>query len=394
MGKKQHRKASKCGWCNSKMLGEMPGYFRDVDVDGGTGKYGVCMNCGGTGIALPSHDQRRGLFYSYRFQRDSLTHIHRRLMREHLFGTALLQDRDHIIARIEKIVATLASFKEITENDTEDIRALALYFDVLLHEENVDYGEYFKKCILECSCRNQRSELLAFVNLIKSLPRRGTAAYDRLAEEMRQLKKGYVRDCMKTGLDDLVDTITMLQDDTLYEELSPTYKLRHLLVMSESIEALFTARDAVEDVSVQKGIIALQREHRDAIPHIALTSLWELYRTFLYGRPLFPTYQIEECSCQKMCGVFAAVHRKVFNLLSPIKSGEWIRKSTALAPLLVRISREMETIGKKAEDVLLFEEFLLLLLVREYWIECGRPQKCYAANLSKHLERDVLGVEN
>lgn len=388
MGKKQHREVPKCDWCNSKILNEMPGHFRDVDVDGGTGRYGVCMNCGGTGIALPSHDQRRGLFYSYRFQRDSLTGAYRRLMREHLFGEALLQDRNQVVAKLEKIMAALNSFAEIEETEQADIRWLSRFLDILLRHEDNNYEKYFQECISACCCRDQRRELLAFVDLVKSLPHCGTAAYDRLVNETQRLEKGYVRDRMKTGLGNLVDTIAYQKKNTgMYEEMMPTYNLERLLEISESIEALFAIMNATEDLAVQKTFIALKIGYRDAIPHLILASFWNLYQKFMRGSH---PYLISECPCQKMQRVLATAREKVFHLLSPTGSEEWMRKRAALVPHLAQSSRELGVIEKRLKDPILFEELLLLLLVRIYYVECGKPKRCYAEHLVKHLEHDVL----
>ncbi|MDP3770886.1 MAG: hypothetical protein Q8R16_01135, partial [bacterium] len=63
--------------------------------------------------------------------------------------------------------------------------------------------------------------------------------------------------------------------------------------------------------------------------------------------------------------------------------------TTALAPHATRCLEELFRVQRWANDPLPYEELKLLLLVRCYWLEAGRPTGCYAERLVQILE-DLL----
>ncbi|MDO8621778.1 MAG: hypothetical protein Q7R80_00935, partial [bacterium] len=247
-----------CSWCCGAQSGLAvgPGFFRDTDIDGGSGRYGVCCNCAGTGIELGLSSDVRNELMRCRFERSSIIDGRiPRLEQERNFADVMGAGRTKVCSIIDRAIAAL---------------------------DAPERGEAEQRALVTCST--------------------------------------------------VLDTLFPRED---FEERN--YRVR--------LKALGACRCRSD--------------------------------------------RAEACSCRTYRDRLVAERETVCILVPEMGTAEYQQLATALAPVAIRCFEELRSAVKWAEDPLPYEEFKLLLLVRWYWLEAGRPTGCYAERLVQMLE-DLL----
>jgi len=112
------------------------GYFRDLDVDFGVGRFGVCSACAGTGIKISlSHTVRKQLI-RWRFARNDIYYNLQTRKREIAFLKALLQDRKHCLRQIDKCISHLSSIDRLSSKKVRELTKCAQFLDLLMRYNN------------------------------------------------------------------------------------------------------------------------------------------------------------------------------------------------------------------------------------------------------------------
>lgn len=135
-----------CNWCcrHAAGLAVMPGFFRDTDIDGGSGRYGVCANCAGTGIELGLSKEERGELLRFRFRRSDIADWQLpRLRCQIAFMQAMLAGRTEVCAIIDRGISALEA-NQRTEQHAKAliscVRMLDVFFRCSELEERYEYA--------------------------------------------------------------------------------------------------------------------------------------------------------------------------------------------------------------------------------------------------------------
>lgn len=135
-----------CDWCcrHAAGLAVMPGYFRDIDVDGGSGRYGVCANCAGTGIEFGLSKERRDEILRLRFRRSDIADGQLpRLQQQLTFAQLVIAGRAEVCAIIDRGTAAFEANPR-TQQHAKALIVCARMLDVLFPrselEERYEYA--------------------------------------------------------------------------------------------------------------------------------------------------------------------------------------------------------------------------------------------------------------
>lgn len=187
-----------CSWCCEGRLAVSPGFFRDVDIEDGLGKFGVCGNCAGTGIELGLSKTDRDEIFRLRFRRsDILGEQLPRLKRQLTFAEVMVIGREEVLELINRALAAL----DAAERDEVADRALVMcarMLGTLFHREEFE-NQYERalrraleacRCLADrsgaCPCRQYRGRLIAAREAVCALvPAAGMPEHRRLFEAIR-----------------------------------------------------------------------------------------------------------------------------------------------------------------------------------------------------------------
>lgn len=173
-----------CDWCCQGILAVRPGFFRDTDIDGGSGRFGVCANCAGTGVELGLSKEARGELLRLRFRRsDIIDGQLPRLQRQLAFVRVMVGGRTEVRATIDRGIAALEASPR-TEQHAKALVTCVRMLDVLFQRsEREEWYEYEFSTSpgpeFMARLREAREAVCVLV------PEAGTPEFQRLFEAMR-----------------------------------------------------------------------------------------------------------------------------------------------------------------------------------------------------------------
>lgn len=387
-----------CSWCCEGILASSPGFFRDTDMDFGSGRYGVCANCAGTGIELGLSKAERDEIFRLRFRRSDIADWKLpRIQQQLTFARVVIAGRAGVCEVIDRALAAL----DVAERDEAVQHTLvvcARMLDTLFPREEFEhrYERVLHRALEACRCWSDRATLLSFVEFVRTLPDAGTPECEALHERCRALMDGHARYvAVREDPDQHVLGGKFLLCDADGNVYNIGRALRELLSFHDGLEALLQAQTLIkEHVDV---IAALEHGDRSLVADV-LASLWDAACTFdagvrgdayLRGR-LKPFLWSDACSCRKYRGRLLAAREAVIAFVPEAGTPELLQLFEVFRPHATRLEAEHNRLVNWVKDPLPYEELQLLLLVRWYWVQAGRPKGCYAEGLVHFLEDEVL----
>lgn len=390
MGKKKRHqrrtKGDRCGWCNGS------GYFPDLDVDFGFGRFGVCAGCAATGRAIVLSGIERDRLLAYRFKRDSLGRRAAEIGMEFDFGEALLYGRTKTLEAIDEALGFLASVQTPSDTEIKHVRRCSRILDLLFWlNPREGYEALFNNAAERCECREHLSGLRVFAALVQTLPVAGTAEASRLAADFERLERGYLRDCIVSQkLGDLSVWLTKGK----YEGVLLSHRLGRILAFGDGLQAL---REAGAFAASERGRLAytaLKSSDRATLNRdwAYVEPLAQIYARFKAGlggsssgRPEPFDQDFLDCPCQELRRAFESAREKVALLLPAEDIAEWERLRQAVTARQAKLEQMLYALKAELAKPILPDEFLLLSMAHYHWVEAGRPANCYAARLVETL---------
>lgn len=386
-----------CSWCCEGILATSPGFFRDTDMDFGSGRYGVCINCAGTGIELGLSKAERDEISRLRFRRSDISDWQLpRLQQQLTFAKVMIAGRAGVCEIIDRALSAL----DVAEHNEAVQHALvvcARMLDTLFPREEFEhqYERALQRALEACRCWSDRATLLSFVELVCSLPAAETPEYEALHVRCRALMDGHARYVAVREDPDLhVLGGKFLLCDADGDVYNMGRALRELLSFHDGLDALLRAQMLIKEHA--DVIAALERGDRSFIADV-LASLWDAACTFDAGvrgdsylrSRLKPFLWSDACSCRKYRGRLLAARDAVIALVPEAGTPELLQLFEAIRPHATRLEAEHNRLVDWVKDPLPYEELKLLLLIRWYWREAGCPTGCYAERLSR-FEEEIL----
>lgn len=397
--KKRTQRTDRCGWCNGS------GYFSDMDVDFGLGRFGVCAGCAATGLAIGLTHTDTSQLLAYRFKRDNLGRRLAELDVEYGFVLVVLAGRTEALGRIDEALAILASVRAPSDAQVKRIGACSRLLDLLFRLNPRDgYEGLCEQAAGHCECHERIGELRTFAALVQLLPRPGTAAAQQLAADIERLERGYLRNLVATQkLGDLLAVRRVTEtspsgSEEMREEIRPSLRLGRILGFGDGLRALLEAGVFAASDGAHQARAVLESGEREKLVRgwACVEPLVRIYTRFKAGllgegveRPKVFGQNLLHCVCQELRAAFVEAREKVLLLFPAEDTVDWERLKSAAEPHCVRIARECSAIKAELDKPLLFDELLLLLKVYCHWVQVGRPQGCYAERLADLL-RETL----
>lgn len=367
-------------------------------MDFGSGRYGVCVNCAGTGIELGLSKAERDEILRLRFRRSDIADWKLpRLQQQLTFARVVIAGRSGVCEIIDRALSAL----DVAERDEAVRHALvvcARMLDTLFPREEFEhqYERVLHRALEACQYWADRAALLAFVEVVRTPPEMGTHEHKELHARCRALMDGHARYvAVREDPDQHAPGGKFLLCDADGNVYNIGRALRELLSFHDGLDVLLRAQALIAEHADAIG--ALERGDR-SVATDAVASIWNAACVFdagvrgdahLSGR-LKPFLWSDACSCRKYRKRLFAAREAVCALIPEAQTPELLQLFEALRPHATRLEAEYNRSVDWVKNPLPFEEFELLLRIRWYWVQAGKPRGCYVEGLVRSLEDEVL----